>query len=38
MDVALNLSGRRKELEDKATDLIDEYGILKALKLSRGEI
>ena len=33
--VALNLSGRRGELEDKAQELIDAHGRLKALEISK---
>jgi hypothetical protein len=34
--VALNLSGRREELEKQAMELIDKHGILKALEITRG--
>ena len=33
--VALNLSGKREELEERAVKLIDKVGYIKALKQSR---
>jgi len=33
--VALNLSGKREELEEKAEKLIDKVGYIKALKQTR---
>lgn len=35
--IALNLSGQREQLENKAFELIQEKGLLKALIYSRGE-
>ena len=36
--IALNLTGKRKELEEKAYELINKHGELKALKLSKRKV
>ena len=34
LSIALNLSGKRKELEAESGSMIDKYGMIKALKES----